>query len=297
MVDLGPHQNPITEERIREMVGLRPRRVQLSSNWPNALHLPTPKYENWSLVLPFPETFQNAFQTMCFGVDHRDHVSEENRYCVYPRSSKEDEGESVRKAREWIKTVGQYVAIRDCLALSFALDYRTEAGDPQKNRTHVGDLCLRAKPYDAGSRRDPQAENELVQLCLEFLGQMTCCNSADCVVAMPPSRPDKPFDLPCYLASRIASELDKKDLCEAVRTIRARGQMKNFQVDDKLDELIGTVRVDERVFQERKVLIIDDVYQSGTSMNYVAMLLLQAGAKKVFGLACEKTLHNDDNIG
>jgi hypothetical protein len=31
-------------------------------------------------------------------------------------------------------------------------------------------------------------------------------------------------------------------------------------------------------------------------MNYVAMLLLEAGAKKVYGMACEKTCSNDDNV-
>lgn len=50
------------------------------------------------------------------------------------------------------------------------------------------------------------------------------------------------------------------------------------------------------VFGSEVVLLVDDLYQSGVSMNYVAMLLLEAGAKKVFGLSCEKTCSNDDNV-
>jgi predicted amidophosphoribosyltransferase len=46
----------------------------------------------------------------------------------------------------------------------------------------------------------------------------------------------------------------------------------------------------------RTVLLLDDLYQSGISMNYVAMELLAAGVKEVFGLACEKTCRNDDNL-
>jgi len=42
------------------------------------------------------------------------------------------------------------------------------------------------------------------------------------------------------------------------------------------------------------VLLIDDLYQSGASSYHVAMLMLETGAKKVFGLACEKTCRNDD---
>jgi hypothetical protein len=30
---------------------------------------------------------------------------------------------------------------------------------------------------------------------------------------------------------------------------------------------------------------------------YCGLLLLEAGAKKIFGLACEKTCRNDDNVG
>ena len=49
-------------------------------------------------------------------------------------------------------------------------------------------------------------------------------------------------------------------------------------------------------FKKHVVLLVDDLYQSGVSTNYVAMLMLEAGAKEVFGLACEKTCRNDDNV-
>ncbi|HEV7516029.1 MAG TPA: hypothetical protein VGR07_06990 [Thermoanaerobaculia bacterium] len=42
--------------------------------------------------------------------------------------------------------------------------------------------------------------------------------------------------------------------------------------------------------------MVDDLYQSGISMNYVAMELLAGGARAVLGLACEKTCSNDDNV-
>jgi predicted amidophosphoribosyltransferase len=82
-----------------------------------------------------------------------------------------------------------------------------------------------------------------------------------------------------------------------VLTIKARGQLKGVSVDAKLDQLRGTVHVDPHAFQNKRVLIIDDLFQSGTSINYVGMLLQQAGARKMFGLACEKTLGNFDNLG
>ena len=66
---------------------------------------------------------------------------------------------------------------------------------------------------------------------------------------------------------------------------------------EKLDTLLGSIEVDADVFAKKHVLLIDDLYQSGISMNYCALLLLKAGASKIFGLACEKTCRNDDNVG
>lgn len=206
------------------------------------------------------------------------------------------DSEAVESAEAWVATVCEYVAIRDCLALSFALDYRVEAGDPDGAKTKIGNLCRRAKPYEREDRWDQAAADELAECCLDALRELTCYDTADCVVAVPPSRPDKPFDLPRHLARRIAAALGKVDLSDAVSTRSARNQLKGLPVADKLDELKGTVEVDASMFTGMTVLLLDDLYQSGTSMNYVAMLLLQAGAKKIFGLACEKTLRNDDNV-
>jgi predicted amidophosphoribosyltransferase len=60
--------------------------------------------------------------------------------------------------------------------------------------------------------------------------------------------------------------------------------------------LDGTIKVDHELYKGKTVLLVDDLYQSGVSINYAAMLLLDAGAKKIFGLSCEKTCSNDDNV-
>jgi predicted amidophosphoribosyltransferase len=72
--------------------------------------------------------------------------------------------------------------------------------------------------------------------------------------------------------------------------------LKATSVDAKLDQLKGTIEIDGNAFKGKSVLIIDDLYQSGTSVNYLGMLLLEAGAKRILGLACEKTVGNFDNV-
>jgi hypothetical protein len=209
VIDFGPIQRPITEERIREMVTWAPRRMKLAVDWKEALHPPGGSGKNWSLVLPFPETFQNSFQAMCSGVDHYAHPGKDNR-CIIFLNDSEWNKESVEKAKEWVKTIGDHVAIRDCLCVSFALDYRMEGGDPRKSKTIVGDLCRKAKPYEGNPNYDRDAARKLAKVCLEFLQKVDCYDSANCVVAMPPSRPNKPFDLPRYLAGKVAAEFNRR---------------------------------------------------------------------------------------
>lgn len=291
----GFAQDAIDQGRIKDMLKWTPRRSRLSTDWPDALYPPDEGGQNWRLVLPFQESFVNCFRQMCSDVDHYVHISKKNRCCIFLNDSQWNE-ESVKQAQSWVKTTGRYVAIRDCLALSFALDYRTEGGDPNKPRTQVGDLCRRAKPYGANETYDRDAAKELAKLCAGFLKEMTCYDLADCIVSMPPSRPDKPFDLPEFLAGHIASAIKKPHLADAIQTVKSRRQLKAVSLKDKLKVLSGTVRVDPKAFKDKNVLIVDDLYQSGTSVNYVAMLLQQSGARSISAVACEKTAGNADNV-
>ena len=45
----------------------------------------------------------------------------------------------------------------------------------------------------------------------------------------------------------------------------------------------------------KTIILIDDIYQSGITIQYIAMKLQQAGAKEVYGLCFEKTLRDTDN--
>lgn len=197
----------------------------------------------------------------------------------------------------WLSIIGEYVAIRDCLAISYAIDYDRFEGIPQNDRTEIGDLRKRAKPHNSEVTQDHHDAADLLALkCIDFLKVMTCYDSFDAIVAMPPSHPDKLFDLPSYISTKISNEVKKEDCTYAVKTIHTREQMKNLSLVDKLGKLEGTIEIQDGIFEGRTILLLDDIYQSGVSMNYVGMLLLNAGANKIFGLACEKTCRNDDNV-
>ncbi|MBI5185096.1 MAG: hypothetical protein HZA01_05140 [Nitrospinae bacterium] len=198
-----PRQEAITKARVQEMITWRPRRMKLSVEWPESLHEPASS-DDWSLVLPFTETLGNAFESMCDVPHIGIRKSKDGRGYTFLKNV-ETNPDMLEKVQDWLKLIGQYIANRDCLALSFALDYDREDGNPAKPQTEIGMLRTRAKPYSGNPTEDTYAAaNDISSLCRAFLEEMTCYSSATCVVAMPSSSPDKAYDLPSYLAAKIA---------------------------------------------------------------------------------------------
>ena len=296
-INFGPEQSPITRGKIEEMITPgRRRRMKLSLEWPELLHPPREEGKDWSLVLPFCETLRNAFHSMCSAGHIGLREGKEER-CYTFFNYLEENSIDFEHIEECLEIIGAYVAIRDCLALSFAIDYDREGGNPEAPQTRVGQLRSQAKPYGReATEQTRRSADVLADECLAALKKLTCYDSATCIVAMPPSNPDKPFDLPKYLAAHISEKLEKPDKSEKVRTVKARPGNKEVPCEEKLPNIEGTVAVDGEAFKGEIVLLIDDLYQSGVSMNYVAMLLLEAGARKIFGFSCEKTCSNDDNV-
>jgi hypothetical protein len=291
--DPPPIQAEFTEEDVRAMdVGRR----QLRTEWPKTLYAPQQADKNWSIVLPFANTYENAFGSMC-EITFYAHHAKGDRLVIFLNGT-EGAAEAPAEAVEWVEKVGHPVAMKDFLAISFALDYDRHGGSPQKPQTEVGALRAQAKPYggSAATEQTKEAADKLVEHYVTFLNAMGCYSSADCIVAMPPSNPSKTFNLPRYLAKRIAEQWGRENLSKHV-TGTPRNSIKEVPLTQKLDTLLGTIAVDDGVFTDRNVLLLDDLYQSGISMNYCGLLLRQAGAKKIFGLACEKTCRNDDNVG
>jgi hypothetical protein len=251
--------------------------------------------DDWNLFFPFKETFVPAFE-LASSINHINFKSTGRSGCY--TFLKDVTEEEIGELQEWLSDIAPYVAIRDCLLVSFALDYDREDGNPLKSRTKIGCLRIRAKPYDNQPTDDTYvAADELTAECLGFATKVRCYDEVDAVVAVPPSKPDKEFDLPRHLARGIANGLGKDDLSDNVRTVKARASVKNRVLSEKLSALEDTIHVDPEAFKGKMVMVVDDLYQSGVSINYLGMLLLQAGARKVLGLACEKTCRNDDNVG
>ena len=288
-----PIQRTFTED---DVASLDVRRWQLCTGWLDVVRKPAEAGKDWVLTLPFENSYANAFNVMCNTIASR-YVSPSGVLCLYLKNIGDAAGPP-QEIHDWVATVGKYVAMKDYLALSFALDYERQAGNPKNPQTQIGRLRTAAKPYGgaAATATHLAAAGRLAEQLMIFLNEMTCYQSADCVVAMPPSDPAKAYNLPRVLAAEVAKAWGREDLSALVVTAAVRSGLKNTPKARKLETLRGTIVVDPHAFEGRNVLLVDDLYQSGMSMNYCALLLLQAGAQKVYGLSCEKTCRNDGNL-
>ena len=291
--DMMFRQPAITPEKIQAML-TSPRRRRIELGW-DGLNKPSKEGGDWYLRVPF-EPYRRAFDEI-FLLKKISHIGwREGKNHTYYTYLKDTDEEDLEEIREWLEKMRGWVGIRDCLPISFALDFDRKDGNPDLNKTKIGALREEAKPYDRTPNDSHyEAAEKLAENCITFLNRVKFYDSLDSIIAVPPSSPEKEYSLPGIIANHIAEVWERDDLSDAVIKIKETKQAKNVALEDKLANIEGSIQVLPKV-KGRKILLIDDLYQSGITLNYVAMLLIEQGAKKVYGLACEKTCRNDDNI-
>ena len=186
------------------------------------------------------------------------------------------------------------VCIEDDLTETFALGYHTQM-DPGKGyaRTSLGNLVYQAKPYRGDWTPDRnKAANALATQMLQFIQTHPSYARAEIVMATPPSRAGIP-NLPVYLAEQIAARTGKVNGTMWINKVRATRPMKDCQtVEEKINNVKGAFELLPQYRGQLKgqaVLVLDDIYQTGFTLNEVGSVLMEAEAQAVFGLVATKT--------
>ena len=197
------------------------------------------------------------------------------------------------KVEAWEQSQGKLIFLRDCLSLSIALDTNfvdNTAGE----YTRLGALEHRGK-----NDRDQVAINELAPIVAQTINALPYYKDADLICAVPPN-PNKDFDLPSTVVSLVSTMTGKPNVTSGFAFGGQKNSVKNAPFDQKWQEWddaqlsfrnSGTLNV-----RDKTIVLIDDKYQSGITIQYVAMKLQQAGAHKVYGLSFVKTLRDTDNV-
>jgi predicted amidophosphoribosyltransferase len=127
---------------------------------------------------------------------------------------------------------------------------------------------------------------------IEFLQKKwKIIDSLDLVVPMPPSNTSRPSQPVIDLARGISSKTGIRLAEDALVKIKETPQLKDIHAyQQRIDILEGAFKTKKSVTQGKTLLLFDDLYRSGATLNIASQVLRQQGnAKTIYVLALTKT--------
>jgi competence protein ComFC len=175
----------------------------------------------------------------------------------------------------------------------YALDLHTLSSTPlgydefghmqfETTRSEVGELLYKLK-----FNRDKTVVPAIVEALEEFMTSWK--PRVDAIVPVPPSS-ERPLQ-PVIVLARALSRRLAIPLVDCVKKVRETPQLKNVtDLDERLRLLKGLHHVDRSAIRGKKILLFDDLYRSGATMNAITDVLYDTGgAAQVFALAVTRT--------
>ncbi|HWM89525.1 MAG TPA: phosphoribosyltransferase family protein [Thermoanaerobaculia bacterium] len=163
-----------------------------------------------------------------------------------------------------------------------------ELGHPEfeTHRTEMGELLYRLK-----YRSEAAALTDILVTAEEFIRSWGVTFSM--IVPVPPSaqrRVQPVFQVAEGLGARFGVPVK---MTAIQKSSRNHEQLKNvYDFDERRLLLDGAFAVSRSEVEGRRILLLDDLYRSGATLNAVAEALTNAGAAAVYALALTKTRRN-----
>jgi len=160
------------------------------------------------------------------------------------------------------------------------IGYAGEHMQFETTRSALGELV-----YQLKYRNGPL--NDIVDTAVAFVNERWN-GVIDCVVPPPPSlhRTKQPAVL---IASGIAAALGVPALAAAVIKATATAEMKNVPLQERAPLLSAAIQAGTDAVQGRRVLLVDDLWETGSTLRRVAEVLGQMGATEVRALVMTRT--------
>ena len=169
---------------------------------------------------------------------------------------------------------------------AYAMGFNFQQGVEPLTYTPAGQL-----EHNAKELRHAPAIAELARVMADIIRYHPTLARVDIIAAVPP-RPSKDFHLPTHLVNAIGINLPR---AVGLQLSKAEvPKLKDLTLQQKISTLAGAFTLGESV-QGKTILLVDDLYQSGTTLWSLARFLKQQGARAVYGLACVKSWRDTDN--
>lgn len=179
----------------------------------------------------------------------------------------------------------------------YALDIQTvksvclgedEYGHPrfENERSAMGE-CLKQLKYDG----DLSVVPKLVETAVAFIEWWQV--EPDLIVPVPPSRP-RNLQPVILLVEEFSNRLGIPAVFDAVTASRVPKEMKDVDdFNERMRLLDGAYTASREKTEGKRVLLFDDLFRSGATMNVITSLILdQGGAIDVYALTLTRTRSN-----
>ncbi len=268
----------ITYDKVIESHNLDiAKRICFNSCHKNALKKKTFKDIKWVLNVPFEESIGKILKKETgFSLIR-------TKYGFwYPMKERLEYDEMLKFKEKY----NEIVFLRDNLDISVAL---SEHFNSEGERTALGELEFQAKWHSCSKSRIKIADR-----VIDFINSTPHYKDCLHVCSIPSSKLGK-VNLPMKIAGRIALKCGVTDISSSVNWASEKSQLKELSFLERWDALETTGIEINLESNPKSVILIDDLYQSGTTLQYVAMKLKESGIKKVYGLTIVKARKDSDN--
>ena len=275
----GTRMERITKESVERMRENKPKRICFETTHKSQPR-ETPCADYFGRInVPFGAGFKRIFPFELFP----DRIRKGAYWKIIRDEAEFDEIDA------WVKHQGSRVFLRDCLYASVALSINYNVDERAK--TKIGGL-----EYCAKQKSDSLATQELAEHCVNAIWNLPHYRAADFICAVP-SHPDKKgSDLPSEVAKIVGDSLGKDDITDCFCFGAGKKSLINVKLEEKLPAWDETQLSFNGVdIWGKRIVLIDDLYMSGTTMQYIAMKLQEVGAYQVCGLSMVKSMSDGDN--
>jgi competence protein ComFC len=175
--------------------------------------------------------------------------------------------------------------VLDVHTISSTMIGYNEFGYPEfdTQRSSLGDLVYRLK-----YRGDKTALPSIVATVISFLKAWGV--KPELVVPMPPSKLQRSFQPVIEIASQLGGAIQIPFEATALKKTGTTSQMKDLGDYSQRVKALEAVFTVSKDLEGKQVLLLDDLFQSGASMNVAARTLKeQGGVKAVYAIALTRT--------
>ncbi len=178
------------------------------------------------------------------------------------------------------------IKLRGLFDTGFSLGQHSLPLEKEHQRTYIGELV-----YQFKYSYNKEAGLYLAELVCEYLKSIEELRSADLILPVPASFRSRPFHPVLFLVNEISKRTSipyEKDLLNRTRLSKPQKELKTLK--EKWENVKGLFKLNEPLkIKNKKISLIDDLYDSGATLNKITDLLKSSGCSKVYVLTLTKT--------